>query len=453
MNNAMLDFSAGDLSPKTDVSPTPSGGPIRPSADSILFVDDEPNVLNGLRRMLRGKRNVWNMEFVEGGAQALERLQNATFAIVVTDMRMPGIDGAELLKEVARRSPQTVRIILSGQSDQAGILKAADCAHQFLAKPCDPNVLLGRLAQVFALRDRLANPTVMRLSAAVQSLPSLPGVYQTLVREVQSSFSSINRVGEIMSQDIAMSAKLLHLTISSFFSTSQTVSNPAQAATLMGLDLLKSLVLTEGVISNDGRANRIDAELQHLTRHSIAVGEWAKAIAQAEHCDSRCVEEAFAAGLLHDLGKLVLMASLPEQFAQLRQRVASERREALEVEREIFGATHPEVGACLLGLWGLPPSIIDAIADHHHPRASSQREFSPLTAVHVADAFSYECFELSRSAGDRTMRTHLDIEYLAGLGLTDRLPAWRSKCGLPPAGAALAGNDSVRLQLVHRFAQ
>src|SRR5262245_37814840 len=97
----------------------------------ILFVDDEPNVLQGLERMLRSMRHEWEMQFAMSGPAALERLAEQTFDVIVSDMRMPGMTGAQLLTEVSQRHPHIVRIILSGQADQEDILRSVGPTHQY----------------------------------------------------------------------------------------------------------------------------------------------------------------------------------------------------------------------------------------------------------------------------------------------------------------------------------
>jgi HD-like signal output (HDOD) protein len=403
----------------------------RTAADkSVLFVDDEPNVLSGLRRMLRPMRGVWEMEFLDSGEQALARMAERPFAVVVTDMRMPGLDGAGLLKEVMQRHPQTVRIILSGQSDQAGVLKSVGCAHQFLQKPCDPETLLDRISRIFTLRDQLANPTIARLVAGTQSLPAAAEVYQSLLQEIQSSCASINRIGEIIAQDIALSAKLLRFAISSFFGQSRAVSSPAQAAKFMGLDNVKSLVLISDDVAACHGPHIVTLALNRLTRHSLLVGARARAIAEAERCSQQQIDEAFVAGILHDVGHLVFMTAMPEQYVQFLQNDVARTLAVSAAERELFGAARPEVGAYLLTLWGLPQSVVDAVANYHQPEKSAGSSFTPLTALHIADASTHESADpiAAADAAHCSPVSLLDLKYLERLGLTDRLAAWRETC-------------------------
>ena len=183
----------------------------------ILFVDDEPHILSGLQRMLRGNRNEWEMQFVGSGAEALAKLAAAPFDVIVTDMRMPGMDGAELLTRVRANFPDVVRICLSGYSSVESAMKVVGLAHQYLSKPCDPNVLKTTIVRACALRDHLHDPLLRQALSRMENVPSLPTNYQAILAELNCPEPSLAKIGEVISQDIAMTAKILQLVNSSFF--------------------------------------------------------------------------------------------------------------------------------------------------------------------------------------------------------------------------------------------
>jgi len=391
----------------------------------ILFVDDEPNVLQGLQRMLRPMRQEWEMEFTNSGAKALAKLSERPFDIVVSDMRMPRMDGNQLLTEVMQKHPQVVRIILSGHSDQEVILKSVGIAHQYLSKPCDPEILKTTVARAIALRDLMANVLLKRLVSQMQSLPCLPSLYVELVDELGKPDPSIKVIGETISKDVAMTAKILQLVNSPFFGICKRVSSPAEATSLLGLDIVRSLVLSIHVFSQFNQASVPGMPLEKLWSHSLQVGQYAKQIARAENQDRRIADDAFMAGVLHDTGKLILASNFSDWYNQAIS-LSKEKQESLAVlETELFGTSHGEVGAYLLGLWGFSHPLIEAVAFHHHPSRSPDGGFSLLTAVHVANAFAHAD---SSSDGLVHPSNSLDVEYIANLNLTERIPCWREAC-------------------------
>ncbi len=386
----------------------------------ILFVDDDPNVLQGLRRMLRTMRHEWSMEFAASGRDALEILEQVPFDVVVTDMRMPGMDGAALLTEVMKRYPQIVRIVLSGQSDEDTILRSVGPAHQYLSKPCDADRLKATVGRACALRDLLGDGSLKRLVSQMETLPSLPSTYVELMDVLRSGKASMVEVGEIISKDIGMSAKVLQLVNSAFFGLPRHVSSPTEAAVLLGIDTVKALVLSVHVFSQFDPEKLQSFSIPALQRHSLATAALAKAIAEAENLDPMFRDHAFMAGLLHDSGKLILAANLPDRYKAAFAQASEHQVPLHDAERPIFGATHAEVGATLLGLWGLPDAIVEAVAYHHSPAECVGNSFSPLTAVHVADALEHGRQEAGLSA------SLLDDEYLDRIGVADRLPVWQN---------------------------
>jgi len=380
----------------------------------ILFVDDESKVLQGLRRMLRSLRREWDMEFAEGGPEALDRLAASPFDVVVTDMRMPGMDGAQLLDEVMKLYPATVRIILSGQCERQAVLKCVRPAHQFLTKPCDSEILKSTVARACSLRNRLIDERHKCMVSRVTSVPSHPSVYAELVAELESPQPSMQRIAEIVSRDVGMAAKALQLVSSSFLGAPQRTSAPARAVHLLGLDTIKPLVLsTEAFVPFD-----IDAGegrwFERLVDHSLTVGTAARGIAEAETKDAVLIGDALLAGFLHEVGILALAHLFPGH---------GERQRPSETANMRIDETHADAGAYLMALWGLPDPIVTAIALQHFPSRSSDQSFTPLTALHVANAV------LDDPASDAPQVSRpMDVDYLKRIGCFGRLDRWRDIC-------------------------
>lgn len=387
----------------------------------ILFVDDDPRVLDGLRRMLHSMRREWQMDFAEGGQQALERLAVSPYDAVVSDMRMPHMDGSEFLHEVLRRYPATVRIVLSGQCDRQTVLRAVEPTHQFLSKPCDPEILKSTLLRACQCRDRLSDDECKQIVSRVTSLPSLPEHYAQLLADLQSPDASLRRVGEIIGQDIGMTAKIMQLTHTSFFGTPQSLADPVRATSLFDLETLRALVHSTHVFSPFSEQCVEALHLKLLFDQSLAVAIAAREIARAESRDPLLADHAYLSGLLHDVGLLILAHSQPASCAVPLKSDNDNRTEIRAAEAEHLHESHASIGAYLMALWGLPDEVIEAIAFHHCPADAGSTGFTPLTAIHVANCF---CEEQITDAIGAT--TSVDLQYLESLGLAHRLGAWRA---------------------------
>ncbi len=391
----------------------------------VLFVDDEPNILQGLKRMLRTMRQEWEMQFAGNAKEALGELSQGAFDVVVSDMRMPGMDGAQLLSEVRTHYPHIVRIILSGHSDKELILKSVQPAHQFIAKPCDTEALKAMVTRACALKDLLGNDSLKRVISQMDSLPSLPTLYAEIMNELQSPKGSLDKVGQIISKDLGMTAKILHLVNSAFFGIPRQISSPEQAVSLLGLDTIKALVLTVGVFSKFDKAKLPGFSIKQLWTHSINTGANAREIAKAENVDKISIGNAFMAGLLHDIGKLVLATALGDDFKRIIFLAREQDTPFCEAEQNIIGITHAEVGAYLLSIWGLSNAIVEAVAFHHRPHGSPGEEFNAMAAVHFADALEHE---MVADISSNIPNNRLNQPYLDRMGLNERLPVWREVC-------------------------
>jgi len=390
----------------------------------VLIVDDEINLLRGLERMLRSLRRDWVTSFASSGREALSFLGRQPCDVLITDMRMPEMDGVALLVEVKRRHPRLVRIILSGQSDRNLTMKAVNLAHQYLAKPCDPETLIRTVEQACALREFLSDPGLREWVSRIGALPSLPTLYVQLMKELEDPEPSIQRVGDIVGRDVGMTAKILQLVNSAFFGICRHVSSPVQAVTLLGIETVRTLVLGMQVFEIFVPSNRSGFSIDALWNHSFRLARFCRAIAQEERRESREVDDAFMAGLLHDVGKLVLGAHFPERYTRVMEGVRRNGVPAWEAEREVFGTHHGAVGAYLMGLWGFPDPIVEGIAYHHTPHRLPSAAFHPAAAIHVANSLEHK---ILGQPGSHAV-SKLNTAYLNASGILDRLPRWLAVC-------------------------
>ncbi len=387
----------------------------------ILFVDDDPNILSGLRRMLRSMRDQWETAFVGSGSEALEFLERQEVDVVVSDMRMPGMDGAQLLQAIKERHPHIIRIILSGQSERDKVFKTVRVAHQYLSKPCDDETLKAAIERSLLLRDLLVDEGVKQVVSQIDSLPSLPTLYMEILQELESEYSSMQRVGGIISRDIGMTAKILQLVNSAFFGFYRQVASPVQAAEILGMETIKVLVLSVKIFSTLDQTRLSEFHLQDLWRHSLVTGLVAKAIARKERHSQPMIDQAFMAGVLHDSGKLVLAANFPQKYREVLG-LSRERGIPLwQAERQTLGVSHGEIGAYLLALWGMPEPVIHAIARHHQP-PSLPGQFSLRTLIFTSNLLEHA------AGGQEGAEKAALLDRLRDQGLGDRLDVWQEIC-------------------------
>ncbi len=392
---------------------------------SILFVDDEPRILDGLRRMLRPQRQIWEMSFANSGAEALAMMEKTPFDVVVTDMRMPAMDGAQLLEAVREKYPVTIRIVLSGYFEMEAALRAVPVAHQYLAKPCDPEKLREAIERSCALATLLPDGTIRRVVGAVGGLPTLPRTSTLLLEAMQGQDVPLEQIGKIIEQDVGLTAKMLQLVNSAFFGLPQQVESVRMAVSFLGLDTLRQLVLSVEIFRTFRVGGTIGGfTLDGFEKHSQLAARIAAKLPAAQKVTSAAV----VAALLHDAGKLVLATRLPREFEQALRTSVEKGVPLFLVEEEQLGTSHAEIGAYLLGLWGLPSVIVNAVWWHHHPsiREDSGPGLDVLAVTHIADALSFELTHEAPGDAPPGSALLLSQEYVAQLGAEVELPSWRA---------------------------
>lgn len=341
----------------------------------VLFVDDEPSLLDGLRRSMRSMRSAWEMMFANSGEEALAIMAESPVDVIVSDMRMPNIDGLELLTRVRTLYPETVRIVLSGQTEMQTALRSVSIAQAFLHKPSEPDVIKAAINRALELQGELGNDAIRRMIAKVDALPSPPAVVERLNNCLMRPEIEISEVASIAATDAAITAKLLQLANSSFFGVSRPVCDVEDAITLLGISTVRDLAAGSKlfeVLSSD----LTSAYISTVEDHTNEVANIASTLCS----DARIAREAFSAGILHDVGELVIAVGFPEQEAEIQRRMAAGEHRC-DIETELFGVTHAAVGAHLLRLWGLPTSVVEAVAWHHR---GPQNEPWEVNAIHVS---------------------------------------------------------------------
>lgn len=352
---------------------------------ALLFVDDEPGVLQGLRRTLRNRHGEWDMMFAGSGQEALDIMSRAPVDVLVTDMRMPGIDGAELMHEVAERHPVTVRIVLSGQCDEQSLSRTVGVSHQYLAKPCDAGLLEQKVSRALGLRRLLATDKFRTALGGLRCIPSAPATYVALVNELHAGGYS-DRLAEIAEQDPALTARLLQVANSAYFGASRDVRTARQAMNFLGFEALRALALEQGLAASLEPGGVWADLIADCSRHSLMVATLARDLARARCADTRIVEETFTGGMLHDVGQWVLAQSLGFAYATAMEVHKHHGEDLSRLEVHLTGTDHSHIAAYLLALWALPDPIVEAAFYHHDAARLRNHAIDTPMFVWAADA-------------------------------------------------------------------
>jgi putative nucleotidyltransferase with HDIG domain len=349
----------------------------------ILFVDDDAPILNGLRVRLHRLRDKWDMQFVTSGAEAVETLGSSHYDVVVTDMRMPGMDGAELLSIVRDRWPDTVRIVLSGYAELQQVVRLVPYAHQYFSKPCEAGQLENLIDRCLRLHELLRQPTLRAVVGRVCKLPAMPQVYARLQSLLASDATSVHDVAELIASDAAITAKVLQLVNSAFFRLARRITNIEQAVNHLGFGAIRNLVISAEIFSRwPSRDTRCVLNIDKLQSHVHQVA----AVAHSLAAGTPRADDALLAGLLHDIGYWVLANECSDHLVEAVSVAVANKIPLHEAETQVIGASHAQIGAYLLGIWGLPYPVIEAVAHHHTPESIPQSELDALGAVTLAHA-------------------------------------------------------------------
>ncbi len=384
---------------------------------NILFVDDEPAILRTIKRTLRKLPADYRIDLEADPVAALQRLQNRDYDLVVTDMRMPRLGGQQILKAAAHDNPRCVRAVLSGYSGETDTAKAVQYAHLFIGKPFEPQAILNLIERAEALAAMPLSDHLRQRLGALKALPPIPDLFVELTRSLADveHAPSLDDIAAIVGQDISLATKVLQLANSAFFSGGQRLNTVEAAVKRLGTRLLTGLVLQHELFNNQPLPDALNDWRMILNQTSLATAELAGRIADLQGMDAATRDDACLAGLLHDIGRLVLAGETGQADIVLNLQARAQGAELCAGEEALLGAHHGWVGAYLLRLWGFPEAVIKAVAWHHHPSAAAIPGIGTLTLLHAADGLISE-----HRFGGRW----LDRDYLARVGCLDQLTSW-----------------------------
>jgi putative nucleotidyltransferase with HDIG domain len=355
---------------------------------NILFVDDDISVLDGLRRIFYSMHDRWNITYCSSAVDAIAKIRCSHYDVVISDLRMPEMDGICLLEQVKAISPDTVRFMLSGYNDEELVARSTKCAHQFLSKPCDSNILKDKIAQALALDKRRISDEIKKTISSLNSLSAMPGVYHQLMQMISSPSVSARDIGRLIASDVGMSAKILQIVNSAFYGIRSKVADPVHAVIYLGLNTIKGLVLLYNVFSKIDQSQVERFKIDHIQTHCMEVAGLCHKIFSIIPSKDFNIEDVTTAGLMHDIGKIILAQIKPDDYEIIYADALSGDKPVWQAEFEAIGMTHGDVGGYLLELWGLSPGIIEAVTCHNTPDDCQNRKFSPLTIVYLANEFS-----------------------------------------------------------------
>jgi putative nucleotidyltransferase with HDIG domain len=390
----------------------------------ILIVGRQPDLEQEFRAYAEAPDSRWSATAAPTVPEALSLLAQQDFAAVVAEVESAESRSVALLNEITRRQPHILRLVISDPADTRATLKCIGQGHHHLLKPCGVAQILETLETPYRSENWRPSETAQELIGKMHHLPSPPKVYFQILTELQSPDVWVERIGELIAQDPAVTAKVLQLANSAMFGLQIQVTHPRDAVAYIGLETTKALVLLAHTFSSFGGLAVSGFSADELWRHSVVVGRFAKRIARLESRESALADQAFTAGLLHDIGKLLLAENRSDLFGQALRRVRDEGGNVCAVEEQLVGASHAELGACLLGTWGLPRPIVEAVALHHTPSRTVDRTFNTLTAVHAANALAHEAWPTPTN----TPSSPMDPDYLQLLNLEERSAVWREHC-------------------------
>jgi len=395
-----------------------------PHNASIIFVDDDLNVLRGLRRRMLSMRPNWALRFYESAELALIGLEEQPADVVISDMSMPSMDGAEFLRIVAKRWPQTSRILLSGYADENAIQNGAAATHHFLAKPCTDTDIIHAAERGLIMNKYLRDPLLVNLLSQVPTDLMWPAIFHRLQTILQfSGPSSHVELNDFANDHPALTALAHELARREQLMPEDNHTDFIKLLKILGIETIKALCVLWCELGQpiDFDDTRISSELHR----PLVLGQMAANIARLRNLAPEAVDQVRAAAILCHIGNIIIARATPDQYAASHTRADDDNCDIISAEISEMGFAHPAVSACLCACWGFPHQIIENIAFHHRPESAPTDRSESMLIVYAAQHFA-------RKAGvDGVKRAHkydLASGFITRCGAAADWNVWERHC-------------------------
>ena len=352
----------------------------------ILCVHDDPTVLERFRRALLEREHDWQVRLERTSDEGVAAFHDWQPDAVIAGVRPPVVDGLDLLVRVRDERSEVIRIAIGDTTLNAGTLRTLKIAHRVVPETIPASDFVESLRRALLLRDIVSPAPLRKLLGELGSLPAVPHVYSELTRRLEDPSVSVVELADLVSEDVALATQVLRMANSAYFGRERSVTGLTDAAARLGTRLLRSLVLTAELYGGFAMPRSYAGRMEELQRHSALVAR----IASSLEPRAAWKDDAFSAGLLHDVGKLVLMSRIAERYEAIEAEAMESGRELFDVEEQHLGAHHGSIGACLLGMWGLPSTILEAVHGHHGLSLEVQHRLNPSRAVALADRLAHD---------------------------------------------------------------
>jgi HD-like signal output (HDOD) protein len=393
----------------------------------IYLVDDQAPIVETAVLILRTIDPQWEITGFTDPFAALAAVRVKAPDLVLSDQAMPGMQGSQLLEAVRTISPTTIRVIMSGYV-ALNKLSLITSAHQYIAKPFNTTKLRELIRRSFAAQERISEKGLQAVATSLRSIPSLPQVYHSLLAQLENHRNAVSEIAQMVDQDAGLSIKVIQLANSPLFGQDRLITTPTEAVMCLGTDILAAVVLSQSLFRHYQSVAHAEMDLRKIWHHCWETAYFAQHICRAKGLESKTAEEALLAGLLHEIGRFVLIDNFPDRYQRACDEARQTKTPLPPCLLKVFKTTPFQITAYLLELWGLPEDVIAAISAQDDPAAAQPPGFSLVSALYIADHIACR-----KSPPDSFPAADWDAAYFQSIGCAEDIAAWEKLSLATPA--------------------
>ncbi len=370
--------------------------------NKILILSHDDEYIKKIdRKAPKGRFEFFQCTHVE---KAYDIIDEVNIDIVIVDDDNQG----EILKKIKEKNRQIIRISVSEltASIEHYMPKDAQQAQLQCNKNCTPEELFILIEKVLEIEAKVKNKDLINLMSNLKHLPTVPKIYHQMTEMIQNN-ASVEEIANKLEEDPSITSNILKLANTAFYNAK--TASIRQAIMYIGLINVKNIILSNAVFGDDG----LDPKTRELHWEHVRLTNRILGAIYQDILRKKLNNNISSVGLLHDIGSVVLMSNFPKEFGEIAKRVNEDPKLMFhDLESELLGFNHEELGGYLLDLWGLPYPVIEAALCHHEPMDAGIINQELVKAVHLANHYAWQAMDHIKHD------THLNTDVFKSMGIT-----------------------------------
>lgn len=385
---------------------------------NVLFVLKDRSQGNLYSENIPAIDSSWSVNIADNTKDAVDFVRGNDIDVIICDDEVADSKGLDVISSCSHERPGVLSFLRKSNSPTKEESIALSEKKVFvLPENLEEEGIYSHISRRVLLKSLSENLNLLSVIRKMKKMPTIPQLYHQITRELRKEDGSIEFVAGLISKEPSMATRILKAVNSPAYVLGYEITEVVHALLFLGKEATQAQILADSVFNSYPNQSVAGLNLQEVWKHSINVSAIARRISMSIDSNKKSAEIACTAGVVHDLGKVLMATNLPDHYQQAVNYAKEERVPLVQAEEKVFGTNHAQVAASLMGLWSIPFRILNSVAYHHNPTGTMKKPPTSAMALYIADGFE-------NAKSKNVLGQNIDENIIEDWGFTDQFEDW-----------------------------